>query len=44
MKNIKDAFYQLFYENPQPMWIFSNETKNILEVNHAATEVYGYRR
>lgn len=37
-------FRQLFYENPQPMWIFDTETLNIMEVNNAAIQKYGYSK
>lgn len=35
----KDIF---FSHNPNPMWIYNPENLKILEVNEAATELYGY--
>jgi len=34
----------LFEKNPMPMWIMSTETFNILDVNEAAINHYGYSR
>lgn len=34
----------LFYSNPQPMWIFNVHNLQILEVNAAALERYGYTK
>ncbi|HKJ32333.1 MAG TPA: PAS domain S-box protein [Balneolales bacterium] len=34
----------LFEHHPQPMWIFDTERINILEVNEAALNKYGYSR
>jgi PAS domain S-box-containing protein len=34
----------LFANNPLPMWVYDLETLAFLEVNHAATERYGYSR
>ncbi|MBS7564367.1 PAS domain-containing protein [Mucilaginibacter sp. Bleaf8] len=36
------SFEILFYQNPQPMWIFDIETLRFLEVNDAAIAHYGY--
>jgi diguanylate cyclase (GGDEF)-like protein/PAS domain S-box-containing protein len=33
---------QLFAENPQPMWVYDQETLAFLEVNQAAIDHYGY--
>jgi PAS domain S-box-containing protein len=38
------GFQFLFYDNPQPMWIYDEQTLNILEVNPAAVTLYGYSR
>eukprot|EP01136_Pigoraptor_vietnamica_P015990 Opistho-1_new@59681 len=38
------SFEILFYESPQPMWIFDCNTLAFLEVNNAAIEVYGYSK
>lgn len=35
-------FRKLFYENPQPMWIYDKESLQIMEVNNAAIHKYGY--
>jgi two-component system cell cycle sensor histidine kinase/response regulator CckA len=46
-KKLKAAdarFRLLFRDNPQPMWVFDRETLAILEVNDAATRLYGYSR
>jgi PAS domain S-box-containing protein len=34
----------LFDSNPDPMWVFDQESLRILEVNEAALESYGYTR
>lgn len=38
------AFNALFSANPLPMWIYDTATLEFLEVNAAATALYGYRR
>ncbi len=40
-QNMIDA---LFASNPQPMWIYDEETLDVLEVNNAACQQYGYSR
>jgi diguanylate cyclase (GGDEF)-like protein/PAS domain S-box-containing protein len=35
-------FRQLFYENPQPMWVIDTETRRFVAVNDAAVAKYGY--
>ena len=35
-------YEDLFYKNPQAMLIFDDHSLRILEVNHAAVELYGY--
>ena len=34
----------LFYNNPQPMWIYDTQTRRVSEVNDAALNLYGYTR
>ncbi len=38
------SFRLLFMNNPQPMWVYDLENLQILEVNEAACEHYGYSR
>ena len=40
----EEKYRQLFMQNPQPMWIFDDATLQILEVNDAAINLYGYPR
>ena len=35
---------QLFFDNPQPMWVYDARTLAFLEVNEAAIHHYGYSR
>jgi PAS domain S-box-containing protein len=35
-------FRLLFEDNPQPMWVLDPESRKFLEVNQAATALYGY--
>ncbi|KLJ01776.1 hypothetical protein WQ56_05155 [Luteimonas sp. FCS-9] len=37
-------FRNLFDRNPLPAWVYDVDTLNVLAVNEAAIEVYGYRR
>ncbi|MET0244290.1 MAG: PAS domain S-box protein [Flavitalea sp.] len=37
-------YRQMFYKNPYPAWIYDAETQQILEVNDAAIDTYGYSR
>lgn len=37
-------FDTLFYQNPQPMWIYAVDNLIIVEVNNAAIQRYGYSR
>ncbi len=37
-------FRKLFADNPQPMWVFDENTLRFLEVNDAAVRHYGYSR
>jgi PAS domain S-box-containing protein len=34
----------LFFENPSPLYIYDNDTLQILEVNNALLSIYGYTR
>src|SRR5215213_2724826 len=40
----EEKYRQIFYKNPFPMWINDLGTHQILEVNDAAIEKYGYER
>jgi two-component system sensor histidine kinase UhpB len=40
----EQKYRQIFYRNPFPMWINDLETFQILEVNDAAIQKYGYER
>jgi PAS domain S-box-containing protein len=35
-------YKSLFNQNPSPMWVIEADTLNILRVNDAATEIYGF--
>src|SRR5487761_343533 len=37
-------YLSLFILNPEPMWVYDFETLQILDVNEAATQRYGYSR
>ncbi len=37
-------YLSLFTLNPEPMWVYDVETLQILDVNEAATQRYGYSR
>lgn len=37
-------YRQLFFSNPNPMWIYDRETLKFVEVNNAAIRHYGYTR
>jgi PAS domain S-box-containing protein len=37
-------FRYLFRNSPMPMWVYTVDGRQILEVNEAAIEVYGYSR
>ena len=39
-----DRYRSLFTQNPEPMWIYETQTLRVLDVNDAATQVYGYTR
>ena len=40
----EERYRHLFDNNPLPSWVFCNETQNILAVNLAAVDHYGYTR
>lgn len=40
----EEKYRQMFYQNPFPMWINDEYTLQILEVNEAAVQKYGYER
>ncbi|HEX5856191.1 MAG TPA: PAS domain S-box protein, partial [Thermoanaerobaculia bacterium] len=40
----EERYRLLFENNPQPMWVFDNETLAFLAVNEAACQHYGYTR
>ncbi len=40
----KNQYKRLFEENPNPMWVYDLETLNIMAVNQAAIQTYGYSK
>ncbi|MHB1921730.1 MAG: PAS domain S-box protein [Chitinophagaceae bacterium] len=44
IKKSEEKYRQLFELNPVPMWIFDVETLQLLSVNEAAIQHYGYSR
>ncbi len=44
LQESNERYRKLFTINPQPMWVFDNETLRFLEVNDAAVLHYGYSR
>jgi PAS domain S-box-containing protein len=40
----EEKYRLLFYQSPEPKWIFNRETLRFVEVNDAALEHYGYSR
>lgn len=40
----EEKYRQMFYKNPFPMWINDEQSLQILEVNDAAIQKYGYER
>src|SRR6266498_1710768 len=40
----EEKYRQMFYKNPFPMWINDEDSLQILEVNDAAIQNYGYER
>ena len=43
-RTTKREFDPLFQNSPQPMWVFDAETLHFLDVNKAASALYGYSR
>ncbi len=39
-----EMYKSLFYENPQPMWIYDRATFRFIDVNEAAIALYGYTK
>ena len=44
LKNSEKKYKELFYANPQPLWVYDFETLKFLHVNEAAVRHYGYTR
>ena len=44
LRNSEATFRALFDRNPQPMWVYDAVTLEILSVNNAAVEHYGYSK
>ena len=44
LEETADSYKLLFEKNPMPMWIMSTTTFNILDVNEAAVNHYGYAK
>lgn len=42
MQEAFEMYYDIFKNNPWPMWILDQETLKFLEVNQAAIDLYGY--
>lgn len=42
LKASEKRYSDLFYLSPQPMWVFDTENYRFVQVNKAATELYGY--
>lgn len=40
----EEGFRLLFFNHPEPMWVYDLETLAFLEVNEAAVRQYGYTR
>jgi two-component system, NarL family, sensor histidine kinase UhpB len=40
----EEKYRQMFYKNPYPMWVNDENSLQILEVNDAAIQTYGYSR
>ncbi|MGH7764891.1 MAG: PAS domain S-box protein, partial [Candidatus Dormibacteraceae bacterium] len=39
-----DRYWSLFTMNPEPMWVYDTRTLQILDLNEAAIQRYGYTR
>ncbi|MGV8945858.1 MAG: PAS domain S-box protein [Lutibacter sp.] len=44
LRKSEEKYRHLFFNNPQPMWIYDIETLAFLEINNAAIRHYGYTR
>lgn len=44
LKDSENKYKELFYGNPQPLWVYDMETLKFLDVNEAAVRHYGYSR
>ena len=44
LKMSEKKYKELFYENPQPLWVYDFETLKFLDVNEAAVRHYGYTK
>ena len=44
LRDSEEKYRYMFFNNPQPMWIYDLETLAFLEVNEAAIKHYGYTR
>lgn len=42
LKESEKRYSDLFHLSPQPMWLFDTKTFRFVQVNKAATELYGY--
>jgi len=42
LKRTEKKYSDLFNLSPQPMWVYDPKTYRFIQVNHAATEHYGY--
>lgn len=42
LSDSETTFRKLFYQNPNPMWVYDLENLNFLAVNDAAIQFYGY--
>jgi len=42
LKESENRYSNLFHASPQPMWVFDPETFRFIQVNKAATALYGY--
>jgi Amt family ammonium transporter len=44
LREKQELYQHLFDANPQPLWVYDTETSQIVAVNDAALQQYGYRR
>lgn len=40
----ESAYFRMFKQNPNPMWIYDRQSYRFLEVNEAAIKIYGYSK